>query len=173
MLNTNQSQSDTTRVYLQALGLGVIAGLRSMTAPALLSDYLQRTGLAEQVTPSRNPLAWPQFTPLFKLLAAGELIADKLPFIPNRTDLGPLLGRALTGAAVGATLCQVHHASPLIGAGCGCLGALAGTFGGYQLRRQLGRWLHIPDPILGAVEDSLAAGSGLALLYGESLLKRK
>ena len=171
MFNTNQSQMDPTNVYVQAIGLGVIAGLRSMTAPALVSDYLQRTGLAEQIDPARNPLVWSQSASLFKMLAAGELIGDKLPFIPNRTDLGPLLGRALIGAAVGATLFQAHRASPMIGAGCGCLGALIGTFGGYQLRKQLGRLLHVPDPILGAVEDSLAVSSGLTLLYRDSLLR--
>ncbi len=41
--------------YLQAACLGVIAGMRSMGAPALVSDYLARS---QYPSLGRSPLRW-------------------------------------------------------------------------------------------------------------------
>lgn len=78
-----------------------------------------------------------RFTPfLLSLAAAGELVADKLPFIPSRKTLFPFAGRvfcgALNGAAIGASFYDL-----LGGAIAGVIGAIFGTLGGYQLRTRL------------------------------------
>ena len=80
-----------------AAGLGAIAGLRSMTAPALLSRRLRRRRLWHRLR-SRSALVLllatrPAGTAL-TVLAAGELVADKLPFVPARTEFPSLVGRA-------------------------------------------------------------------------------
>ena len=51
----------------------------------------------------------------FSAFAIGELIADKLPFIPNRTSPGPLFGRIVLGALCGATLCAAGGYSLAVG----------------------------------------------------------
>src|SRR5215216_1602287 len=70
-------------VFVLALGIGIVAGLRSLTAPAVLAwgahlSWLDLHG---------SPLAFMESTTavaIFSLLAIGELIADKLPMIPKR-----------------------------------------------------------------------------------------
>jgi uncharacterized membrane protein len=81
-----------------------VAGLRSLTAPAVVAwgahlGWLNLHG---------SPLAFMGSTAavtIFSLLALGELIADKLPMIPKRTAPGPLLARVVTGGLCGACLC--------------------------------------------------------------------
>ena len=68
---------------LQAASLGVIAGMRSMAAPALVSDYLARSQSPSQ---GRSPLRWlgtTKVAAITKLLAAGEIVGDKLSMEPT------------------------------------------------------------------------------------------
>ena len=68
---------------LCALLLGVVAGLRSMLAPATVSWFARNGVLAV----ANTPLAFMgfRFTPIIlTLFAVGELIADKLPKTPSR-----------------------------------------------------------------------------------------
>ncbi len=71
------------------------------------------------------------------LAAAGELVADKLPFIPARTSPPALAVRVLAGALCGRALAQRREAPALLGVTCGALGALAGSYGGYRARMYL------------------------------------
>ena len=85
--------------------IGVIAGLRAMTAPAAVSwaAYLEWFDL------SQTPLAFLgyQWTPwIFSALAVVELITDQLPSTPSRKvplQFGTrIVMGALTGGAIGA-----------------------------------------------------------------------
>jgi hypothetical protein len=38
------------------------------------------------------------------------------------------------------------------------------TFGSYYLRQFAGRRFHLPDPLVGVVEDALVIGGGIGLL---------
>ena len=77
-------------VFVLALGIGIVAGLRSLTAPAVVAwgahlGWLNLHG---------SPLAFMGSTTavaVFSLLAIGELIADKLPMTPKRTAPAPLI----------------------------------------------------------------------------------
>jgi uncharacterized membrane protein len=129
--------------YAQALVLGFVSGLRSMLGPALVAE----------IAPPKVKIA-------FRLLSAGELIADKLPKTPNRIAPGPLVGRAIAGAAVGYVVCKEARQPVWIGALLGSAAAVAGSFGGYYGRKALGERLHLPDPIVAVVEDALAVGLG-------------
>src|SRR5260370_8374971 len=90
-------------IYVLAFLIGVIAGLRSMTAPAVVSWAAHLGWLHLENT----PLAFlgSRYVPcILSVLAIGELIADKLPKTPSRKTPGPFAARILTGALSGAPL---------------------------------------------------------------------
>ena len=100
------------------------------------------------------------------LAAAGEALADKTPLLPARTRPLPLVGRLLAGAtaaaAVGAT--RLTPPATLARAGlAGALGALAGSFAGYHLRRAGARLVRRDWPAALA-EDALCLLATRALL---------
>jgi uncharacterized membrane protein len=100
---------------------------------------------------------------VFSLFAIGELIADKLPFIPARTQAGPLAVRVIFGSLCGAALCfSAATASPLVGALLGAVGGITGAFAGYTYRRRLAPM--VPDLVLALLEDLVAVGGGLFLV---------
>jgi uncharacterized membrane protein len=143
--------------------IGVIAGLRSMTAPAVVSWAAHLGWLA---LPNTH-LALLGTTPavvILTLFALAELIVDKLPATPNRTTTGPLVGRIGTGALCGAALCVAADRSLALGILLGSLGAIAGAFGGYQARRELVKSLRVPDIFVALVEDCIAVGGGFFIV---------
>ena len=101
---------------------------------------------------------------VFSLLAIGELIADKLSFIPGRTQPGPLGARIVFGALCAAALCLSGGASLLLGAILGGVGGIAGAFAGYNYRRWLSRGAKLPDLLIALLEDLVAVGGGLLLV---------
>lgn len=149
---------------LQALSLGFLAGMRSMAAPALLSNELRRHGAASDDGALVAFLTAPAVGTALTVLAAGEMVADKLPIVPPRNSPPALLGRAMSGAGVGAGLYQARGRATAIGAALGVAAAVAGAFAGYELRVRLGRALRLPDPLLGVAEDGLVILGGLAAL---------
>lgn len=153
-----------SNTYLQAACLGVIAGMRSMAAPALVSDHFARTPSADL---EGSPLRWlgtAKTAKVTKFLAAGEIVGDKLPMTPSRVAPGPLFGRIASGGLCGAALCTAAGKRTEVGAALGVAGAIAGAYGFYHLRRMLGQKLPIPDPVIGAAEDLLAFGTGWLVL---------
>lgn len=145
----------------RTLGLGAIAGMRSMTAPALLSNELSKAPTEALVG---SPLRYLQHGPVatgLKLLAASELIGDKMPGMPDRIDPPALLSRAASGALVGATIFTVHRDSWLKGAAIGAAAAVAATYGSFYLRKLMNKYA--PNAVSGAVEDALTLASGLAI----------
>ena len=142
-------------MLLTAFLIGFVCGLRSMTAPAAVAwgahlGWLSLRGLLATVFASRITLV------VFSVFALGEWIADKLPFIPARTQLGPLGVRIVFGAVCGAAL---FPSQLLVGAATGAVGGIAGTFAGYHYRRGLSSLS--PDWVLAVLEDLVAIGGGL------------
>ena len=148
-------------ILLYAFLLGCVCGLRSMTAPAVVAwaahlGWLHLEGSLLAFFANKISLV------IFSLFALGELIADKLPFIPRRTQAGPLGVRILFGAVCAAALCISQAASPALGAVLGGLGGVAGAFAGYYYRRGLSA--KVPDLLLALLEDLVAVGGGLLLV---------
>jgi uncharacterized membrane protein len=142
--------------YTCALVLGLVAGMRSMLAPAVLAITLARR---PEYAPASAPAQWFTLLPLaviLAILALGELVADKLPMTPNRTALGPFVARLASGAISGAVFVQIGHLNPWLGAACGAIGAFVGTFGAFHARRFVARATGIRDPFIGAAEDVVA-----------------
>ncbi len=149
-------------VYSGAALMGALAGMRSMAGPAFVGQLARRGALTE-VTGPLSLVTKSGFAPTSGLLALGELVADKLPFTPNRTAVGPLLGRALTGGISGAVVCSAKRRSALAGALIGATAAIGAAYGAYYLRKRAGEKLHVPDAMIALGEDALVAGLGSML----------
>jgi len=148
---------------LLAFGIGIVAGLRSVTAPAVTAwaAYLGWINL------SGSPLAfmgtvWAAV--IFALGALAEFVTDQLPTTPARTTTGPLLARIVMGALSGACLTIAAGASLALGALIGAIGGIAGAFAGYQARVGLVRKLNVKDVMVAVPEDLVAIGVGLLLV---------
>lgn len=122
---------------LNALLLGIVSGLRAMTAPAAAS-WAARLGT---IAVAGTPMAFMGFkyTPIiFTVLAIGELINDKLPKTPSRKTPPQFIARILSGALVGATVGAAYH-SLIVGLILGAIGAVVGTYGGAAVRGSLAK----------------------------------
>ncbi len=144
-----------TDTYIQAARLGVVAGMRSMAAVNVLSDYLNKVDPSEIENTPLVLLKSPAANTALRMAMAGEMLADKLPFIAARISPPPLLWRVLWGAVLGAALSMdKRRVNPLPAALVGGTAALLATYAVYHLRKQAGEHLHIPDLLLGAAEDA-------------------
>jgi uncharacterized membrane protein len=115
--------------------LGTASGLRSFSGPAALAarghfPVLLRRGAI--------------------VAAAGELVADKLPTTPSRTEPGPLVVRVALGAFAGA------RSGGARGAGTAAAAAAVATFAGHRARQALSRRLSWPDARVALIEDAVA-----------------
>jgi hypothetical protein len=122
-------------MLLLCMIIGVIGGLRAMTAPAAIS-WAAATGHLDL---SGTWLAFFgfQYAPwIFTFLAIAELITDQLPTTPSRKVPVQFATRLLVGALCGAAIGS-GSSMLLAGAGVGLLGAVIGTFGGAAVRGRL------------------------------------
>jgi uncharacterized membrane protein len=149
-------------VFALALGIGVIAGLRALTAPATVSwaahlGWIQLAG---------SHLSWMSSiiaVAVLTLAAIGEIVNDKLPKTPARTAPPSIVIRMVMGAFAAATLSVGIGGTLWIGALLGAIGALIGTFGGYYVRTGVVKALHSPDWPVALIEDAVAICGGLFL----------
>ena len=147
---------------LLTFGIGVVAGLRSLTAPAVVA-WAARLGW---INLHNSPLAFmgSKWTVvIFTVLAVVEFIGDQLPSAPPRTGAVGLSARIVTGALTGACLAVAGNSTLWWGAIAGAVGAIAGAFGGYHARVGLVRSLRVPDFVIAIPEDAVAIGMGLFL----------
>lgn len=146
--------------FVSAFGMGIVAGLRAMTAPAMVSWAAALGWLNLQGTPlsfmgSRVSVA------ILTLAALGEYVNDLLPKTPSRTAPGPLIARIILGGLSGACLCAAARQSLVVGALAGGVGGVLGAFGGYQARTRLASGLKAKDAFIAIPEDLVAIGLGL------------
>jgi uncharacterized membrane protein len=152
----------TETVLLLAFAIGIVAGLRAFTGPAVTAWASHMRGFALQ--PTHLGFMGSTITAvIFALLAAFEIVNDKLPKTPARTALPSVVVRMITGALAGATLSVAGSGSATIGAVCGAVGSLVGTFGGYYARTGLVRALKVPDFVIALVEDVIAVGGAILI----------
>jgi uncharacterized membrane protein len=154
---------NTGFVLALALGIGVVAGLRSLTAPAVVA-WAAHWGW---INLHGSPLAfigsgWA--VGIFTVLALVELVADQLPNTPSRTAPVGLSARVVTGALCGACLAIAGGAAVWLGAAAGAIGGIAGAFGGYQARVGLVKSLGVADYAVAIPEDLVAIGLGIFLV---------
>ena len=148
---------------LLVFAIGVTAGLRTMTAPAVVA-WAAHLGWIHL---SGSPLAFMGSVwavELFTLGALVEYVVDQLPSTPPRTGARGLTARIITGLLAGASVGLAAGASLWVGAVLGAVGAIAGAFGGYEARVRLVRGLHVPDAVIAIPEDLVAIGLGLLVV---------
>lgn len=150
--------------YLNAFQIGVIAGMRALTAPALVSYKLSNTHPDPLANSKLDFLHSPTTATVLKVLAGGELIGDKLPQSPDRIGAAQLPVRILSGAVSGAAISEAEGESVPYGALAGALGAVASSFAFFHLRHWLTAGKGLPDPAIALVEDALAIGLGLLVM---------
>lgn len=109
-------------------------------------------------------LASPIAAYILAAFAIVELVMDKLPKTPSRKSLLPLIARIVLGGFSGAALCTAASQSPFLGAVLGGLGAVTGTFAGYEVRTRLVRILKVPDFVVAVLEDAVAIGGGFLIV---------
>src|SRR3979490_2913718 len=102
--------------------LGLVTGMRSMTAMAVLCWFAYRGDLSLDGT-------WASWAAklvtaiILPVLALGEFVADKLPRASNRTAVGPLLVRVVVGGLIGAIVAAGLNGSEFEGTILGVGGA--------------------------------------------------
>jgi uncharacterized membrane protein len=143
-----------------AVWIGVVAGLRAFAAPAALTWAAKRRWIRLGNSPFATIIS-AKASKRITDLAVSELIADKLPFTPSRLKAGPLASRIVSGAVCGATIYGVVKRPLMEGAVFGGVGAIAGAFAGYHMRKRLSR--AVPDLGVAALEDALAIGGGVLI----------
>ena len=145
-------------IYLLCLLIGIIAGLRTLTAPA---------AVAWGAWLGWMPLAgtWAGFmghwiaVAIFTVLALAELVADQLPSTPSR-KVAPQFGArivsgAFCGAVIGTTTGIVFG-----GMAAGVIGAILGTLGGAEARARLTKFFGQDQPAA-FIEDAVAIAGAL------------
>jgi uncharacterized membrane protein len=154
--------SITTAILLPLL-MGIVAGLRAMTAPAAVS-WAARLGWIN-VAPTGLAFLGYVFTPwVLSVLALAELVTDQLPTTASRTvpiQFGTrIVSGALSGAAIGAAAGSLST-----GLLAGALGAIIGTLGGRAFRARLAAAFGNDRPAA-LIEDAVAIGGAFLILMG-------
>ncbi|MFD2571950.1 DUF4126 family protein [Spirosoma soli] len=152
------------QTYLKAFGIGVVAGMRSLIAPALLSHKLVRTFPTKQPSKPIHYLAQPTTSLALKVLAGGEIAGDKIPNVPDRTIPIEFATRVASGATCGGFLTQAEGGEIPVGAVVGGLGTVVGTLVFFHLRQWLSKGVGVPDPVVALAEDALAIGLGWSIV---------
>jgi uncharacterized membrane protein len=152
-------------IVLLAVLIGVVAGLRAMTAPAAVA-WAAYLGWFDV---SQTPLAFMgyRWTPwIFTVLAIGELISDQLPTTPSRKvpiQFGTrIVSGALSGAVIGAA-----GGSLALGAVAGVAGTVIGTYAGAAVRARLAASFGRDLPAA-LIEDVVAVVGALLIVWAVS-----
>lgn len=148
---------NANHLLVLAIGIGIVAGLRAMTAPALVSWAAHLGWIHLQGTPLAF-MGSAAAVGVFSLAAIGEYVNDKLPKTPARTAPPPFIVRIIMGGFTAACLYASVGQSLILGALFGAVGAVIGTLGGYQARTRLVRALKLKDIFIAIPEDLIAIG---------------
>lgn len=152
-------------LYLLALLIGVVAGLRAMTAPAAVAwgAHLGWIPLAG------GPLAWlgGSLAPwIFTALATIELVTDQLPMTPSRKVPPQFAARIVAGGLSGAAIGLVGGGW-IAGAALGAIGAVIGTLGGAAVRARLAAAFKRDTPAA-LIEDAIALAGAYLIVSAVS-----
>ncbi len=159
MKSKRKSKESKSHLY-ETIKLGAIAGIRSVSAPAILSH---RFANAPSVLLQNSPMRYLQSAKVatgLKFMAATEMLGDKVPGVPDRIKFPSLVTRAGSGALVGAALFKVSKKNGLMGAALGAFAAIASTYASFHLRKSITAYTAIPDVLCGLAEDALIVSTG-------------
>jgi uncharacterized membrane protein len=149
-------------VLLLALLIGVVAGLRSLTAPAVVAwaaflGWINLTGTWASWVANLITVV------ILTVLAVAELVSDKLPKTPPRTAPPAFGARLVMGGFAGAVI-GAHPHWTVTSLGAGVIGAVLGTLGGYHARKRLVAARNGQDLPIALLEDAVAILGAFAVL---------
>jgi uncharacterized membrane protein len=148
--------------YVLALLFGVVAGLRTFTAPAVVS-WAVHLGWIDLAGSRLAFIGHGWAVAILTLLAVFELVVDQLPATPSRTVPWQFGGRLISGAFSGAVVgASAGHAS--WGAVAGLVGAAIGTMVGSRARARLAGAFHNDHPAA-LLEDAVAIGGAVLVAF--------
>jgi uncharacterized membrane protein len=150
-----------TGVLVLAFLIGVIAGLRSLTAPAAVAWAAYERGFLAHT--SFRFMGTLTAAIIFTVLALVELVTDQLPSTPSRLAPPGLIARIITGGLSGSCLAAGAQ-SIALGAVLGALGGVVGAFAGYHARKGLVRALKVRDLPIALLEDAIAIGGAILIV---------
>src|SRR5919106_3175242 len=155
-------------VLLLAALIGVVAGLRALTAPAVVAwaaafDWINLDGTWAEW------MAHPITIAVLTILAVTELVTDKLPKTPSRRTPMQFATRLITGGFAGAVLTSGAILDPtaweiVAGVGAAWIGAVVGTLGGAEGRKRLTAANNGHDLPVALTEDAIAVLGGFAVV---------
>ena len=148
-------------VYLAALLIGIVAGLRTLTAPAAVS-WAARLGWLHLDGSWLEFLGWTWTPIVLTVLAIGEFYGDQLPSMQSRTVPVQFGARIVSGALAGAAI-GVSGGNLLAGLAAGVVGAVLGTLGGARARAALARSLGHDRPAA-LCEDCVAVAAAALIM---------
>ncbi len=151
--------------YVLPLLIGVVAGLRAMTAPAAVSigAYLGQLSLASTTLAFLSSV-WA--AGILGLLALVEFVTDQLPSTPSRKVPQQFGARLLTGGLSGAAI-GASGGSLATGLIAGAIGAVIGTYGGAEFRSRLAAMFR-SDPPAAFIEDAVAVALAVFVVVSAS-----
>ena len=150
-------------VLLLSFLLGGVDGLRSLTGPALVC-WAAHLGWLHFAGTKLAFVDRPVTLIVFTLLAIVELVVDKLPGTPARTAPPGLIARIALGGACGLAVATSAGMSTLFAAAVASIGAVAGAFAGYRIRRAIVSQMRLPDFAVALAEDAIAIAGGFLIL---------
>jgi uncharacterized membrane protein len=148
-------------LLILAILIGIIAGLRSMTAPAVVSRAARLGWI--HVNSSWLAFLGYSWTPwILSIAALGELIVDKLPSTPSRKAPPSFIFRVISGSISGAAI-GISRGSLIMGLLGGAIGAVIGTLSGAAARSALAR-IFGKDLPAALLEDAVAIVGAILIL---------
>jgi uncharacterized membrane protein len=155
-------------VLLLALMIGVIAGLRALTAPAVVA-WGALLGWIDVDDKWSEWMAHPITVTVLTIFLLVELVTDQLPKTPSRKTPPQFITRLIMGAFAGAVIgsASFHTFSAM---GAGIVGAVLGTLGGAEARTRLVAANGGRDRPVAIAEDVVAVGGGFLVAFLVSLV---
>jgi uncharacterized membrane protein len=152
-----------SQVLLLTFFIGVVAGLRSLSAPAVVTWAAHLNWLNLQNTSLSFMGSIPAVV-IFTLLAVAELVVDKLPSTPSRLKPPGLIARIILGGLSGACTAVAGMQPIMFGTLFGAAGSIAGAFGGHELRTRLVKALKVRALVIALLEDAVAIVGGILIV---------
>lgn len=161
-------------VLLLALLIGVVAGLRALTPPAVVA-WAGALGWIHLDGTWVHWLTHPITLTVLTILLVVELVTDQLPSTPSRKVPQQFGARLLTGGFAAAVLVtgaiyQAKTGTIVSGVGAGIIGAVLGTLGGAEARSRLVSRIGGRDLPIALTEDVIAVAGGFAVAAAASML---
>jgi uncharacterized membrane protein len=164
-LISTQRNLSAMSIYIVALLIGVVAGMRAFVAPAAVS-WAARLGLLHVGGTWASFMASVWAVGAFSILTLVEFVTDTLPNTPSRKVAKQLIPRLFSGGFAGAVIGAAAGTTGVVGGLIlGVAGAAIGTFVGYEFRSRLVAAIGGKDLPIAILEDVLAVAIAAVALF--------